>query len=285
MSSGDWLRPDRLADAVRAWTPGGLLPPSMTQAMRPIVELFGFAPATLAQDLIESAASRLVGRPLTLQSGATEIALVLRRLQLERAPLGLAIGQLGDVGIEADDVVVGDVRIAHLRLGVRNVHVQPGVTTATIVAAPIQVRAILDQEVVATAVARRTPHVEVELCTADRARARLRAHPEWGSVDLTPRIDGRTLVLDPARATLRRWDLTALARRLPAIRFALPDAIAAARVTAVHVEDGQLVIDGTYEEWRAEVGPTELDDLRRRVKLYDHGPLRVPSPGPHGNER
>ncbi|HEX7132765.1 MAG TPA: hypothetical protein VF228_09325 [Iamia sp.] len=275
MGSGDWLRPDWLTETLRAWGPS--VSQSMTQAMRPVVDLFGFAPASLAEELILAAASRLVGEPLTLQVGDTEIALVLRRLQPDPQPLGLMIGQLGDVEIDADDVVAGDVRIAHLHLVVRNLHVQPGVGVATFVAAPIAVRATLDQEVVATAVARRTPHVEVELGDGPFARARLRGRPDWGHVDLTPRIEGRTLVLEPREATLRRWDVTSVARRLPPIRLALPPAAATAHLTDVGIEDGHLVVDGTYEEWRTEVGPVELEDLRRRLKAYDGGTLRVPS--------
>jgi len=279
MGSGDWLRPDWLTETVRAWGPGGLVSQSMTQAMRPIVDLFGFAPASLAQELILAAASHLVGQPLTLQVDDTEIALVLRRLQPDPQPLGLVIGQLGHVEIDADDVVVGDVRIAHLHLVVRNLHVQPGVGVATIVAAPIEVRATLDQEVVAAAVAHRTPHVEVDLSGAHGARARLRGRRGWGHVDLRPRIEGRTLVLEPTEATLRRWDVTAVARRLPALRLALPQAIAAAHITDVDIEDGRLVVGGTYEEWRTEMGPVELDDLRRRLTGFEGGTLRVPRPG------
>ena len=275
MASGDWLRPDWLTETLRAWGPS--VSQSMTQAMRPIVDLFGFAPASVAEELILAAASQLVGEPLTLQVGDTEIALVLRRLQPDPQPMGLMIGQLGNVEIDADDVVVGDVRIAHLHLVVRNLHIQPGVGTATFVAAPVGVRAILDQEVVATAVARRTPYVEVEL-DDHCARARLRGRRDWGHVDLTPRIEGRTLVLEPTEATLRRWDVTSVARRLPALRLALPQAVSTAHLTDVGIEDGHLVVSGTCEEWRTEVGPAELDDLRRRLGAYKGGTLRVPRP-------
>ena len=274
--ASDWRRPDWLADAVRAWTPGALLPPSLTEALRPAVDLFGFAPAMMGTDLIGAAASRLIGRPMTLRVGDSEVNLVLRVLQLERPPLGLMIGQLGDVEVEADDVVVADHRISHLRLDVRNVHLQPAVAGATVVATPIRVRAVVDESVVRDAVADRTSRLAVELRGDGVARATLTGRRGWGHVDVVPRVDGRTLVLEPAALAVRTKYLLALARRLPPLRVELPRSIPAAHVTSVTVDEGRVVIEGVYEEWRWELGHRQLDELVRRINRFDSGVLQVP---------
>ena len=93
---GDWRSPDWFFDAMRSGS-SGFVPPSLAQAMRPVADLFGFAPALLGKELLDTAAARLLDRPLTIQAGDSEISLVLRRLQLERPPIGLMVGQLGDV--------------------------------------------------------------------------------------------------------------------------------------------------------------------------------------------
>jgi hypothetical protein len=284
VSSGDWLRPDWLVNAMRAWTPSAMVPPAMAQAMRPVAELFGFAPAILGKELIEAAASHLVGQSVTISIGDEEVTLVPTRLQLERAPIGLMIGQLGDVELEADDVVIGGVHIAHLRLDARNLHVQPGVKEATVVAAPVVARAVLDQGLVAEAVSSRTRRVEVDLEGTGRARAYIAGRRGWGYVDVVPRISGRTLELAPADAKVRRWSLTSVARRLPKLRFGLSGAHSTAYITGVAVEDGRVVVDGVYPEWRLQVTPQQLDDLLRRINRYDGGVLRVPHAEPQDSD-
>jgi hypothetical protein len=275
-SGGDWLRPNWLVDAVRSWTPSARVPPSLAEAMRPAAELFGFAPATVGKELIDAAASRLVGRSITINAGDTDVELVLRLLQLERPPIGLMIGQLGDVALEAEDVGFSGVRVGRLRLDVRNLHVQPGLQSASVVAAPIRVRAELDHDVISDAVSRWNARVIVELHDGGVARAFLAGRRDWGHVDVVPRVDGRTLFLEPQNVTVRTWKLASLIRRLPPLRIGLPNAIAAAHIKNVDVEDGRVVLDGVYEEWRWELSPKQLDELRRQVLRFDGGVLQIP---------
>jgi hypothetical protein len=260
---------------MRAWTPASMIPAPLTQAMRQVVDVFGFPPALVAKEIIEAATSRLVGRSITVQADGRDVTLVLRLLRLVRPPVGLVVGQLGDVEMEADDVEGPDIRISHLRLHVGNVHVQPGLTASTLVAAPIRARAVISQGEIENAIARRSSRVEVDLRDGS-ARAYLAGRREWGHVDVVPRIEGRTLLLEPDAVSVRRWDrLSVLARRLPPLRVALPRTAADVHVTDVTVEQGRVVVDGVYEEWRQEVTPVQLDQLVRRVQRFDGGVLRL----------
>ena len=101
-------------------------------------------------------------------------------------------------------------------------------------------------------------------------------HDAWGHVDVVPRVDGRTLVLDPAAVAVRSRYLTALTHRLPALRIALPRSIPSAHITSVTVDDGCVVVEGVYEEWRWELAHRQLDELLRRINRFDGGVLRVP---------
>jgi hypothetical protein len=275
MSGGDWLRPDWFRSAMRAWTPAAMVPAPVAAAMRQVVEQFGLAPAMVGKQLIDSAASRLVGREATIHAGDTEVTLVLRRLRLVRPPVGLMIGQVGDVEIEAEDVATGALRVRGLHLDVRNLHVQPG-ATATVVAAPIRVRAVIDGAVLLEALAERTRRVEIELGADGTARAYLAGRRTWGHVELVPHFERGALVLAPTRIVLRDRDvLSSLARRVPPLRLVMPELAAGLHIVGVAVEDGGLVVDAVYEEWRREVTPEDVEQLLRRIERFDGGVLDV----------
>ena len=274
--SSDWLRPDWLRDAMRTWTPTAIVPAPFTQAVRQVVDLFGFAPANVAKDVIDAATARLLGREMTLRIGETEVELVLRMLRMVRPPIGLMIAQLGDVEIEADDVRVSGQRINHVRVEARNLHIQPGLTS-TVVAAPVHVTATVDQRALSDALATRTDRVDVELLGGGAARATLPGRREWGHVDVVPRIDGHTLLLEPREVVVRGWNrLSPLVRRLPRLRFRLPDVATGAHLVAVEVEEGRLLLRGLVEEWRAELSPVQLDQLVRRIQRFEGGLLDIP---------
>src|SRR5207253_2808119 len=139
----------------------------------------------------------------------------------------------------ADDVATPSLRIAHLHLDVRNVHVQPG-ATPTLVAAPVRARAVIDAATVTDALAQRTSRVELDLLDGG-ARAYLAGRRSLGYVDLVARVDRGALVLAPRRIVVGSSDrLTALARRLPGMRMPVPPLPAGVHVTGVTVEDGRL---------------------------------------------
>ena len=253
-----------------------MIPAPFTQAVRQVVELFGFAPAVVVKEVIEAATSRLLDRPLRLRIGDNEIELVLRVLRMARPPVGLMIAQLGDVEIEADDLRISGQRVTHLRVDVRNLHIQPGITS-TVVAAPVHFSARIDEQAVGDAVATRTARVEIELLGDGAARARLPGRRAWGHVDLVPVIDGRTLVLEPREVVVRGWNrLSPLARRLPKLRFHLPALADGAHITAIDVDRGHVLVEGVFEEWREELTAGQLDQLVRRIQRFDGGLLDIP---------
>jgi hypothetical protein len=273
-TGGDWLRPDWFRSAMRAWTPPAM-PAPVAAAMRQVVEQFGLAPATVAHKVIDAAASRLVGRETTLHAGATEVTLILQVLRLAEAPVNLMIGQVGDVEVEAEDVSTSALRISHLWMEARNVHVQPG-KPAAVVAAPIKIRAVIAQAVLVDALAQRTQRVEIELLHGGTARAHLAGHRTLGYLDLVPSVEGRALVLTPSTIVVRGSDrLASLAPRLPRIRLPLLKLPPALHVTDVIAEDGQLVVDAVYEEWRTEVSPDDVEKLLKRIERYDGGILDI----------
>jgi hypothetical protein len=273
--SGDWLRPEWWRDAMRVWTPSADLSSPFAAAMRQVVDQFGLAPAMVGKQLIEAAASRLVGRELTIQAGGSAATFVLSLLRFVRPPVGLMIGQVGDVEIEAEDVTTSAVRLTHLRLEVCNVHVQPG-PTATVVAAPIRIRAVVDQRTLADALARRTNRVEIELRASGTARVYLAGHRGLGHVDVRPGVERRALLLAPTGIVLGQWDgLSRLVRRLPPLRLPLPELPSGVHVSGVTVEGDHLVVFAVYEEWRREVTPEDLDRLMRRIERFDGGVLDI----------
>jgi hypothetical protein len=284
MTTSDW--PAWLAEAARSWHPASLVSPQMINAMRPVADLFGFRPAVIGKELLDAAASRLVGRRLTIVAGDQEITLVVRSLQVDRAPIGLTIGQLGDLHVEAEDVLLsGGVRIGHLGLDVRNLHVQPTSKGATVVAAPIRWRAVLDQDVITNEVARLASKVEVELGDAGTARVYRAGRRSWGHVDVVPRVDGRTLVLDPTSVGFWRFNLKALGKRLRVCRFELPEELAFVHITNVDIEDRHVVVEGVYEEWRTTITARQVEELLRRIHRHDGSTLHVPlDTGPDRDE-
>ena len=245
-------------------------------ASRQVAEQFGLAPAVITKRLLESATARLVGRQVTFRGTGGDVTLVLRLLRLVRPPVALMIGQVGDVEIDADDVQTPTMRIRRLHLDVRNLHLQPGPTSTTVVAAPIRARAVLDAAMVSTMVADRTTRAEIELRADGPARAYVTGRRAWGHVDLVPRLEGASLVLAPSDIVVRGSNrLSGIAGRLPPLRVALPEVAAGVHLAGVTVEDGQLVVEAVYEEFRREFAAEDFEQLRRRIERFEGGLLDI----------
>lgn len=281
MSGGEEPRPDRVREAVRGLTLPLPAPP-IGHAVRQLVDLFGFAPATVAKQIIEMAGSRLIGRMLDLRFGPSQAQLILTTLRLVRPPVGLLVGQLGDVEIEARHVRWPGGELARLRMEACNVHTQPGATTSLVVA-PLRFQAWMSQSVVDGIIAGSTERVVVELTGDGVARARLPQHPHWGHVDLVPILEGRTLELRPRAVAVGRVDgAKRLVARLPPLRVVLPDGPAGSHLSHVEVRDRHLVVHGIVEEWREPLTPGQLDQAIRRIERFAGTVLQVPRSTPTG---
>jgi hypothetical protein len=279
MSGGEWPGRDWLRETVGDWALPLPAPP-FSQAVRQVVDLFGFAPATVAREVVEKTGSRLIGRMLDLRFGPTEVRLVLTAFRLLKPPVGILVGQLGDVLVDARDVRWHGAEVARLRIVARNVHIQPGPTTI-LVTAPVRFEAWLDQQTVDGIVARTTGRVVVELTDEGTARARLPQRPGWGHVDLVPAVEGRTLVLRPSAVAFGAADRARrLVKMLPPLRFTLPEGLEGSHLSKVEVSEGHLVVHGLVDEWREPLTPGQLNQLVRRIERFAGTVLQIPrSPG------
>jgi hypothetical protein len=152
--------------------------------------------------------------------------------------------------------------------------------TATVVAAPVRATVTVGADAISEAVAAQTERVEVELRGDGTARLTMPGRRDWGHADVVPRIEDRTLVLEPREVAVRGWTrLTSVAQRLPRVRVPLPRVADGAHVTGVDVEEGRLVVHGVYEEWREHLSPGQLDQLVRRIQRFEGGLLDLPRAG------
>jgi hypothetical protein len=132
--NGDWLRPewafgpwpqaaaqafDALQKAARAATPDG----------------WPIGPAATIQSVAAAARSGLVGRPVTLRFGSTDVRLVLTDLVVQPDSVGAAFGQFDDVRLSARDVKWDGGQLNELVVVCKNVHLRLG-NTLTLVRSP-----------------------------------------------------------------------------------------------------------------------------------------------------
>ncbi len=262
----------------RSWTPPQSIVGPLTAGVTRMADLLGFSPGTLLQELVDSIANHLVGREVQISFGDASVRLTVTHAHVTPAPAGLMLGQLGSVELEARDVQWADRRVDELSIEARNVHVSAGNPHA-LVAAPILFTASLTEPTIAALVADANPRLIVTLA-GDRASVRLRGHETWGHVEVEPRIDGSTLVLQVTgvairrRRPVRRW-LT----RVPAVRrpLQLPPGVV---LDDVAVADRRVVLHGALREWREPVSAAQLEELITRVRSLTGGALDIPRHAP-----
>ena len=227
-------------------------------------------PATGLESLLRAASRRLTGRRLTVPGTGGALRLRLTALRVDPEPIGMAIGQLGDVTVEAADVVWRTIPFRRAVLTARNVHVRPQ-PVPTAVAAPVTLDVVLDPAVVRDRVAAARPalHLEVHLSDgAPLARAHWARHPSRGWVGLRPEITATALLLRPTTVHLRGRSLP-LPAWLPAARIGLPLLPRGLRLRDVEVTDGAdpaIVLRFSTDEWREAVDARRLSGLLARLQ-------------------
>lgn len=236
------------------------------------------APAAIGAEsvigtLLRTVRDRLVGRRVTLRVGEDELTLTLTGVEADLDPLAAAVGQLGDVGVDAEDVEWHDWRFPGLRIDLRNVHVRPG-TTPTLLAAPVDLRLTVDSGTVADRVAEGWPSVSAEISGDGVARLRWSRRPDWGHVEVAPRPADAGIRLEPQAlvAGNRRFDAP---RRAPTVTVPLPPLSEAFRVTAVETSPGALYVSGQLAQWREPLPLGRLEDLLKRVSKTASAPIAV----------
>lgn len=269
--------PERLLrESFGVWRGFAPLAEPYTRSMVELADLFGFTPSAILGEIVSSARSRLVGRPVEFDVGTDTLSLLLRDITLESDPIGPAIGQLGDLEVVAGDLRWRGVTVDHLVARLRNVHIQPG-STPVVVAAPVEFELTVSAEQVSALAASTSIGQKVSIELGDDVAS---VHPlkgrSLGHVDVhfEPAPRHVNLVLRQVHAG-ERWKIGRGLGALPQLRFALP-AVLHNRVHAVDVEDGRIVLRGHVAEWREPIGPTQLQQLAERLGAYDGGILEVP---------
>lgn len=248
-----------------AWwvDPARLVPPGFTPSGLPSL------PVAALESLLRAAGRRLAGRRLTVPGTGGALRLRLTALRVDPEPLGLAVGQLGDVTVEAADVVWRTITFRSAVLVARNVHVRPQ-PVPTAVAAPVTLDLALDPVAVCERLAAARPELRLSVHRdAPHARAHWARHPEWGWVGLKPEITTMAVLLRPTAVSLRGRS-RALPLWLPAVRIRLPELPRGLRLRDVEVaDDTAIVLHLATDEWREEVPPRRLTALLTRLQRFD----------------
>ena len=221
------------------------------------------------ESLLRAAGRGLAGRRLTVPGTGGALRLRLTALRLDPEPLGLAVGQLGDVTVEATDVVWRDITFRSAVLVARNVHVRPQ-PVPTAVAAPVTLDLALDPVVVGERLAATHPGLRLSVHReAPHARAHWARHPEWGWVGLQPEITTTALLLRPTSVGVR-GRTRSLPGWLPTVRVRLPQLPRGLRLRTVEVaDDTAIVLHLGTDEWREQVPPRRLTALLTRLQRFD----------------
>jgi hypothetical protein len=264
---GDWLRPDwafgrwpkAAAQALAALQKGARVAP---------LDAWPIGPAATIQSIAAAARTGLVGRPVTLRIGSTDVRLELTDLVVQPDPIGAAFGQFDDVRLSAGKVGWAGGRLDQVVIVARNVHLRLA-TTVTLVAAPVEVEATIDQSDLDSWLAHRSSRVAVRLGDDRTVRLELTGRTRLGYLEVEPRIEGDTICFSP-RSFVGFGRRLTLPRRLPDVRLRLPGLPRGLRITGVVVGPGELRVLAAIEEWREPLSAPQLLDLARRLRQPGH---------------
>lgn len=272
----DWIGGKFFRESIGMWRDTLPLAGSYTRGMGQLADMFGFTPSAILREIVSTARKKFIGRQAAFDVGTSTVSLVLREITVDSTMMGPALGQLGDVELEATDMRWNEIDVERALARLRNVHVQPG-STPVLVAAPIEFEFTIDESTVhrltrSSKIGRR---VEIELAD-DVAYIRPLRGRRLGHIDvvLEPAPRHVNLIVTHLHAADRvriRRGLGAL----PRLRISLPEALHN-RVHAVDVDDGRIVLRGHVAEWREPIGVAELEQLVDRLGSFGGGVLEVP---------
>jgi hypothetical protein len=226
-------------------------------------------PVAALESLLRAAGRRLAGRHLTVPGTGGALRLRLTALRLDPEPVGLAIGQIGEVTVEATEVLWRDVTFRRAVLVARNVHVRPQ-PVPTAVAAPVVLDVVVDPAVVRDRLAASHPQLRLEVHhDAPQARAHWARHPDWGWVGLRAEVTSTALLLRPTAVSVRGRSRS-LPGWLPPVRVRLPQLPRGLRLRDVEVQaDTGIVLHVATDEWREAVPPRRLTALLTRLQRFE----------------
>jgi hypothetical protein len=259
-SSPDWLRwlwplPGPLpmaAEALETWR-------AITS---PVQDVFSGLADPIAA-VAGAARAGVVGRAVTFRAGRNTVTMTVSDVDLRPTAIGMMVGQYEDLRLEAEQVTWGSIRLRRLSVRCRNVHVRPG-APSTLVAAPVEITAVLGQDELARMLGTRLRRVALTIGEDAIARATPAGHERWGHLELVPRLDGSTVALVPTGLVLRghRWAI----RRWRGIRlhgWHLPPDV---YLSAVELGPAQLTVHAVLTQWREPLSTSLLSKLARRLR-------------------
>lgn len=276
MSFDYWLPGNAFRQGAAFWR--SVLPQLAEPAaagMAQIADLYGFSPAATVRELLGLVESQLRGRRLRLAVGDAEVELTIEELAGDAPPLGPPIGQFGHLQIRATDVGWDGGHLSALTVQLRNLHVQPG-DPPLLVAAPIEVEAVVDQDDLDGLLGEHAPRVHVEVIDG-QVLARVVGREGLGHLAIDIAAEGSQLVLRPRSATLGRTTRLPLPGRfLPFLKVdaaaVMPDLL----VVDVEVKDATVIVRGVIPERSVAAGATRLDDVIRRLRSFTGTRLVLP---------
>ena len=201
----------------------------------------------------------VVGRDLTVRTNGSDLTLTVTELDFRVELRGLAMGQVGDVLLVAENVGWREYRFDQAMAVASNVHFRPG-TTSEAVAAPVELSLKLPADVLEELVAQASPQFTAEIGDDGVARLRWARRPGWGHLEVDIRIVGTALWLQPRALVVggRRMGLPA---RLPIYPVELPDLPRGLLITKADIRPGAVLLYGLLPEWHMDLPLSRLEDI------------------------
>ena len=201
----------------------------------------------------------VVGRTLTVRSNGDDLTATVTEFDFRIEIRGLAIGQLGDALLVAENVTWREYRFVEAMAVLNNVHFLPG-ATSLMMAAPVELSLKLPAEVLEELVEHASPQLIAHIDDDGVVRMRWARRPGWGHLEVDIRIVGTALWLQPRALVIggRRMGLPA---RLPIYPIELPDLPNGLLITKVDVRPSCVLIYGLLPEWQMDLPLSRLEDI------------------------
>ena len=208
----------------------------------------------------------VVGRLLKVRVREAELSLTVTEFDSHLDLRGLAVGQIGDVHIEARDICWDQHRVDYAIADLRNVHLRAG-APAVMVAAPVEFTLRFAAALLEDLVRRAAPGFTAELSADGVGRLRWARHPTWGHVEVELEVAGTAVWLKPRAVVIgrRRWRLPA---RVPAYPIGMPRFPLGAIFTRAGVESGSVVAHGLLPQWTIEMPLGRMEDMVQQLRSH-----------------
>ncbi len=213
--------------------------------------------------LLRAGSGQLVGRRVTLGSGAATTSMTVAELDAGFGAVGLAFGQLDRVRLVGRDVLWTDTPLQQITVHAERLRLRPA-PLPTLSTGPLEMEITVPGSVVSQRIARARPDVHVEIGRDAVARVTFTRYRRWGHVEVHPALVDNSLVLTPRALNLGSWQ-TAWVSRLPAVTIRLPTLPRGLQLTGLTLGPSTLVLRARAQDWHGSLAPAHLPGLVRAV--------------------